>query len=165
MKEPIVSHWTIGPDQRAFLKTVRGNPTHIKRMTPFPSQFSHGSSMRRDIAAKRARLNLQNPFSSDFTKQLQDILNSLLYKSWDGYYGDNPFKPRLTTRYLKECKMEDYLEKIPNPMSLTDIGNKIKDNVYESVDDMEKDVKLIMDNAPKMGSELYDVSLLRMDDG
>lgn len=81
--------------------------------------------------------------------------------------------------------MEDYLEKIPNPMSLTDIGvgkegvqdvqNKIKDNVYESVDDMEKDVKLIMDNArayhgaaspiAKMGSELYDVSLLRMDDG
>ena len=47
--------------------------------------------------------------------------------------------------------------------------------MYESVDDMEKDVKLIMDNARayhgaaspivKMGSELYDVSLLRMDDG
>ena len=42
--------------------------------------------------------------------------------------------------------------------------------MYESVDDMEKDVKLIMDNArayhgaastiAKMGSELYDVRLL-----
>ena len=81
--------------------------------------------------------------------------------------------------------MVDYLEKIPNPMSLTDIGvgkegvwdvqNKIKDNVYESVDDMEKDVKLIMDNArayhgaaspiAKMGSELYDVGMLCEGDG
>ena len=59
--------------------------------------------MRRDIAAKRARLNLQNPCSSDVaafgwtqeyvTRQLQDSGNWLRCKSWDGYYGDNPFKP------------------------------------------------------------------------
>ncbi len=75
--------------------------------------------------------------------------------------------------------MEDYFEKVSVPMSLTDIGvqdlpgnnrqNKIKDNAYESIEEMDKDVKLIMDNArtyhgvtapiAKMASELYDVSL------
>ena len=74
--------------------------------------------------------------------------------------------------------MEDYFEKVSVPMSLTDIGvqdlpgnnrqNKIKDNAYESIEEMDKDVKLIMDNArtyhgvtapiAKMASELYDVS-------
>ena len=75
--------------------------------------------------------------------------------------------------------MEDYFEKVSVPMSLTDIGvqdlpgnnrqNKNKDNAYESIEEMDKDVKLIMDNArtyhgvtapiAKMASELYDVSL------
>ena len=75
--------------------------------------------------------------------------------------------------------MEDYFEKVSVPMSLTDIGvedlpgnnrqNKIKDNAYESIEEMDKDVKLIMDNArtyhgvtapiAKMASELNDVSL------
>ncbi|KNB45133.1 hypothetical protein JH06_1755 [Blastocystis sp. subtype 4] len=166
---PVIDHQTLGPEQKEYLKTIRGNPSHIKRMTPFISQFSHGIGSRRDLQMKRARSGTQNPFSSDFTKRLQDILYALINKSWDGYYGDNPFKPRLTTRYLKECKMEDYFEKVSVPMSLTDIGNKIKDNAYESIEEMDKDVKLIMDNArtyhgvtapiAKMASELYDVSL------
>ena len=34
-KMPVVDHWTVGTEQKEYLKTIRGNPSHIKRMTPF----------------------------------------------------------------------------------------------------------------------------------
>mgnify|MGYP006987514881 FL=1 len=35
MKMPVIDHQTLGPEQKEYLKTIRGNPSHIKRMTPF----------------------------------------------------------------------------------------------------------------------------------